>query len=386
MAEKITAINPQLLVWARESSGTSLEEAEKKFDNLRSWESGEDFPTYAQIKMLGAYYRKPIAVFFFPTVPEYKNIPASCRTLPDSMFSVFNRDVVKIVDWARAMQINLYELNNNLNPSKIKLTSLDFNASNLDITAQQLRNFLQAPLTEQKKIQKKEDAFEYWRDRFYSIGVYVFKNAFKDNSVSGFCIYDEEFPVICINNSLAFSRQIFTLFHEIYHLIIKTSGVDLLDDRGIFLSHNFDSSKERLCNSFAGAFLVPDDDFTKVASGKKLTDNFVQDLSNLYGVSMEVIWRKCLDRNWISNDYYNSKRDEINQEYFRYTEIVKQKKKDSRGDYYNTQASYKGQHYMELAFSKYYSKKISLLQLADYMNMKISSLQGLASRKGWGEV
>ncbi|NLI91948.1 MAG: ImmA/IrrE family metallo-endopeptidase [Peptococcaceae bacterium] len=253
-------------------------------------------------------------------------------------------------------------------------------------TAQQLRSFLQAPLTEQKKIQKKEDAFEYWRDRFYSIGVYVFKNAFKDNSVSGFCIYDEEFPVICINNSLAFSRQIFTLFHEIYHLIIKTSGVDLLDDRGIFLSHNFDSSKERLCNSFAGAFLVPDDDFTKVASGKKLTDNFVQDLSNLYGVSMEVIWRKCLDRNWISDDYYNSKRDEINQEYFRYTEIEKQKKKDSRGDCYNTQASYKGQHYMELAFSKYYSKKISLLQLADYMNMKISSLQGLASRKGWGEV
>lgn len=32
------------------------------------------------------------------------------------------------------------------------------------------------------------------------------------------CINDEQYPVILINNSMSFARQIFTLLHELYHL------------------------------------------------------------------------------------------------------------------------------------------------------------------------
>ena len=48
MADKMTAMNPKLLIWAREASGTTLAEAEEKFgkDRLTKWESGSDFPTY----------------------------------------------------------------------------------------------------------------------------------------------------------------------------------------------------------------------------------------------------------------------------------------------------------------------------------------------------
>jgi Zn-dependent peptidase ImmA (M78 family) len=58
--------------------------------------------------------------------------------------------------------------------------------------------------------------------------VSVFKDAFRVDDYSGFCLYDDEFPLIYVNNSTSKTRQIFTLFHELAHLISHTSGIDTL--------------------------------------------------------------------------------------------------------------------------------------------------------------
>ena len=386
MAEKITSINSQMLKWARIESKTTLESAEKKFLNIKKWETGEDFPTYAQLRTLSEYYRKPLAVFFFPEAPKLNNISSSFRTLPETAFSLINREVAKVIDWARVMQLNLYELTDNVNPAEKKLTSFNFDTSDISTTAKQLRELLNAPLSKQKQIGKLSDAFEYWRDCFYSVGVFVFKEAFKDSSISGFCIYDTEFPVICINNSLSASRQIFTLLHEIYHIIRQTGGVDLLDD-SIITAQSYDGIEiERLCNRFAGAFLVPDDDFIKVIKRiNRITDDMVEKLAKSYCVSREVIMRKLLNQGIITSDQYEAKRDEYNTEYFRYADEEKQKNKGG-GNYFSTQLTYKGRHYTELAFNGYYTQKFAITQLAQYMGMKISSVQAIASQKGWGAL
>ena len=49
----------------------------------------------------------------------------------------------------------------------------------------------------------------------------MFKDSFKADDVSGLCLCDEEYPVILLNNKMSFTRQIFTVFHEIYHLFAK---------------------------------------------------------------------------------------------------------------------------------------------------------------------
>jgi hypothetical protein len=55
---------------------------------------------------------------------------------------------------------------------------------------------------------------------------------------------------------------------------------------------------------------------------------------------------------------------------------------DPRRDYNGwrideTQASYLGERYLRLAFGKYYEGAISIEQLADYLNVKVSSVGGL---------
>lgn len=386
MAEKITAINSQMLAWARLESKTSIEIAESKFKNIKLWENGEDFPTYAQLRTLSDFYRKPIAVFFFPEPPKIANIPSSFRTLPESAFSLINREIAKVIDWARVMQLNLYELTDNANPAISRLTDYPFNISSISNTARELRELLGASLNSQKQIGKLPEAFEYWRECFYNVGVFVFKEAFKDSTVSGFCIYDREFPIICINNSLSPSRQIFTLFHEIYHLIRQTGGIDLLDD-SVINAQTYDGIViEQLCNKFAGEFLVPDADL--IAEAKKmgrLNDDKVEKLAKLYSVSREVIMRKFLNNGMITTEQYEGKREEYNNDYFRFTEEEKNKKKGG-GNYFSTQLTYKGRQYTELAFNGYYAQKFSIIQLAQYMGMKVSSVQGVASQKGWGAL
>ena len=67
-------INNEVLIWAREELNISQEEAArrigKEIEDIKKWEKGEDFPTYAQLESL-AYnvYKRPMAVFFFPENP-----------------------------------------------------------------------------------------------------------------------------------------------------------------------------------------------------------------------------------------------------------------------------------------------------------------------------
>ncbi|MDR0919424.1 MAG: ImmA/IrrE family metallo-endopeptidase [Oscillospiraceae bacterium] len=392
MTDRMTSINPQMLIWAREVSGTSLHEAEEKFGRkLAEWETGKEFPSYAELKKIGDYYRKPIAVFFFPEPPKLKNIPASCRTLPIEGSQLFDRNLTKVVDWARSMQLNLYELHHNINPSPYKLSQIEFDLTSLDATSNQLRSILGISLEKQKKFNKRDTAFEQWRSSFLELGIYIFKNAFKNDLISGFCIYDSEFPVICINNSFAHSRQIFTLFHELYHLICKTSGVDLLDDSSLENQEIDQNNKinfeiEQKCNRFAGAFLVPNSDFLNISKTMRFTDEQIIECSDLYSVSRDVILHKLLENKIINYGFYLEKSEQFRKDYFRVVNFDENGKKKGNGNYYRTHVAYIGTQYLELAYKNYYTKKISLPQLSQYLDMKIHGVKVIAAQKGWGAI
>lgn len=59
-------IKPDLLVWARQSAGFSLDAAAVKLripeERLRSWEAGETRPTIAQLRMAANVYKRPLAI------------------------------------------------------------------------------------------------------------------------------------------------------------------------------------------------------------------------------------------------------------------------------------------------------------------------------------
>ena len=76
-------------------------------------------------------------------------------------------------------------------------------------------------------------------------------------------LYDSEFPIIYINNSMPKTRQIFTLFHELSHLLFKTGGIDKIRDTYVNSLSGDDRRIEIFCDKFAGDFLVPENDFNQ---------------------------------------------------------------------------------------------------------------------------
>jgi hypothetical protein len=80
---------------------------------------------------------------------------------------------------------------------------------------------------------------------------------------------------------------------------------------------------------------------------------------------------RLVELNAISQAFYNRKSAEWNADY------EAQRGDQDGGNYYLTQASYLGERYLRLAFGKYYEGAISIEQLADYVNVKVSSVAGL---------
>jgi Zn-dependent peptidase ImmA (M78 family) len=375
MKEQIP-VNPDLLVWARETAGLSLEETAQRMNKsveiIELWEKGDGAPTYIQLEKL-AYqiYKRPLALFFFPEPPQEETPNQSFRTLPEQEIKMMSSRMKILIRKARVMQANLIELNQEINPAEkqiFKELSFDVNQPLVEMT-KTVRELLGISLDRQIAWKDTDDAFKCWREQLEENGIFIFKDAFKDDDFSGFCLYNDEFPLIYINNSKSNTRQIFTLFHELAHILFKTGGVDTRLNNYINYIEGDDRKIEIICNRFAGQFLVPDLDFNNQIAGVTVNDEILQDIADRYKVSREVILRKFLDRNIIDQTYYYEKTSE-------WAESAKAQK-GAGGDYYRNMGIYLSQKYLEIAFSHFYQKRISDSQLADYLGVKAKSIPGM---------
>ncbi len=381
MASKVTNMNPEILVWARERAGWEVEEVANKIgkspETILAWETGESVPTYIQLEKL-AYkvYKRPIAIFFFQEPPEEPAPSQSFRTLPKFELEEMGPDTLFATRQAQAMQISLSELNDGVNPSQSPIFVELEATTNRDLIrfVAEVRDYLGVSLAKQKKFRNTDIALKTWRDAIQECGVFVFKRSIKQKSVSGFCFWDEIFPIIYLNNSTAKSRQIFTLFHELAHILLQTSGVTKSDDSYIRSLEGEARSIEVFCNKFAAEFLVPTFDFESCLQNSTFDEKFFQDIASQYKVSRLVILRKVLDRGLLSVDFYEQMSTKWYEEYREWEE---KRSGTSGGDYYATQASYLGQKYLDLAFTKYHQGKLSVGQLAEFLNVKVSKVARL---------
>jgi Zn-dependent peptidase ImmA (M78 family)/transcriptional regulator with XRE-family HTH domain len=372
MPKEEIPITPAILVWARERAGYSLEEAAKDFKNIEAWEAGSSHPTYPQLERLADKFKIPIAVFFFPEPPSVPPIAETFRTLPESQLSEIPRRIRFLLRKAKALQLNLMELNPGGNPAPRLITrDLAFESNiQIDVMAQEVRQYIGVTLEEQRNWASIEAALDNWRRALGNVGIFVFKDAFKVDEYSGFCLYDETFPIIYVNNTTAKSRQIFTLFHELAHLLFHTSGIDTLGDEYITLLADDARRIEIICNRFAAAFLVPEADFEEALARRAASEGLAEELAARFHVSREFVFRKFLDRGLIDEDTYSHAA----------RRWAAQSKPSSGGDFYNTQFSYLGPEYIRIALGQFYKNRINDTQLADYLNIAPKNLAAFEAR------
>lgn len=362
---KMVSVNKERLIYARKYYGFSLDEVSEKTKInrvlLEKCEIGDDYLSYAQLSTLAEYYNRSLFFFFLNDAPPEDKVSFVFRKIQQDTGISLSKKVKEMMEKANIYRLNLSELYEEQEVVSFSLLLEKENVTDSIILTKWLREKLSLSIEVQKSFNRTAELIEHIRNKCYKIGIYIFKDSFRDNSVSGLCLYDNKYPVILLNNKTTFNRQLFTIFHEVYHLFCKEA--DIAFSVG---------AEEKACDKFAGEFLVPEEDFiSQIKEINHFEDiDLISDLSNLYTVSKDAIMYRLLSKKLISNSFYDKVREE---------DIRKVNSETSGGNFYYTRINYLGKPYLNKVFNLYYSGKISVSQVGTYTQLKSVHVSKLAS-------
>jgi Zn-dependent peptidase ImmA (M78 family)/transcriptional regulator with XRE-family HTH domain len=373
MTERATGFNPRVLTWARERAGMSIDEAARRMGKegevLRAWEAGEQAPTFLQLEQLAdKVYHRPVALFFFPDPPTEEPAASEFRTVPEFDLDSLAPDTHYAIRDAKAFLLSIRDLAGGGHGGGRVIAS-DIRANLNTPTAElagRVREYVGVTLEQQFSWATSSAAMSGWRDAVEACGVYVIKRSFKQSEIAGFCLFDREYPVIVVNNSHAFTRQIFTLFHELGHLLF---GVSTIAKTGQGYVDRFAGDAQRIevaCNRFAADLLVPESALSSVMREAGSDASAIPAIADRFKVSREVILRRFLDQRLVDANTYARLVSE-------WAADVRSGEGDG-GNYYATQATYLGKALLNLAFGQYHAGRIDLQQLAEHLNIKAANL------------
>lgn len=371
----ISAINPEIIKWARERSGLSINDLarimKRDSDELQKWENGECAISYTALESLAyRYFKIPVAVFFFPEPPNIDDPKGSFRRLPDYELERFSPDTIQKIRLAQAYQDSLTEFF--IDTHQDRMIHQDIIPGNLSVEAlaKKVRNYLGISFQQQFAFNSSDQAFKAWRHAVEEAGIFTFKDSFKDRFLSGFCLVNENFPIIMVNNSNSFTRQVFTLMHELGHIIYGVNGVTDIDESYLDFLDTDEQLVEMKCNRFAAELLVPKMRFkTEIPYYEEEGDAAISDIAIKYSVSREVILRRLLDFNVIDQAQYVSQSRKWNKDYLR------SQKQTSGGNWYLTKMAYLGEGFVQNAFNKYQKGRFDKATLATHLNVKAKNLK-----------
>ena len=379
-------VQPTLLSWARESAHLTLDDVatafKKPVNEIEAWESGAKSPSYAQLEKLAySLYKRPLALFFLPTPPIEPKPEVEFRALPEADLRRLRRETVLLIRHARAQQASLIELFGDRSPVAEPI----WNRVRLDPSrsvvpqARAIRAALDVPIpgAENWGEVDGDEALKIWRKAIEANGVFVFKDSFKQKELSGFCLNHPQLPVVLINNSVSKTRQIFSLLHELAHVLLNRRAISTFDEirlQGLSIAER---AIERFCNQIAAEILVPSDDFaTQIANLQRNVENLRQEqfevLAERYHVSREVILRIFLDAGRVGPEFYQLRKTQWDNQ--------RAAKAKSGGNYYATRGQYLSERLMSEVFARYGRRQITVDEAADFIGVKPKQVEELETR------
>ncbi|TIR49134.1 MAG: ImmA/IrrE family metallo-endopeptidase [Mesorhizobium sp.] len=380
-------VQPALLKWARESAHLSLDEVagrlKKSVEEVDAWEqSGAQGPSYAQLeKMAYELYKRPLAIFFLPEPPAEPRPEAEFRALPDADLRDLSRETVLLIRRARAYQASLVELFDGRSPVSHpiwkQVQPTDYKSAQSAAAVVRERLSVPAPGDKEWGTADGDDALKVWRRAIEASGVFVFKDTFKQKEISGFCLAHPELPVVMINNSTTKTRQIFSLLHELTHILVGWRAISTFDEAPLKRLPPADQRIERYCNQLAAEILVPARDFAALVAGlprnvESLSSDDFSALAERYRVSREVILRRFRDENRVSQAFYEERKREWDGQ--------RVEKQGSGGNFYATKGAYLSEWLLSEVFARYGRRQITVDEAADLIGVKPKQVDELESR------
>lgn len=387
MALRILAnINHEILRWARETSGLSLELAAKKIgiskpEKLRGFEQGEEQPSISQIRNASRVYKRPVAVFFLPTVPPLYDLPHDFRRMPGIDVAEPSSQLLFELRKARRRRNVAQELLENLESQPQNFTLRGTLNDNVDTLAGRIRDWLDVPMQQQRTWIGYYDAFNAWMSTLESKGVFVFQTADVPLSeMRGFSISNDIHPTIVLNGKDSPKARTFTLMHELTHLVLHQGGLcDPLQARSQTTSD--DEFIEVFCNRVAGSILVPPailNEFPEVARANINTrwqDDQIRVLADSFAVSREVVLLRLYYLQKVSQAFVDQKFAQYRREY---AQLAAQSENEGYPPKYRLVIRDNGKKYTRLVLEALERERITLADVSDYLGVRLKHLDRIS--------
>ena len=275
----------------------------KKFPKYDKWLEGKDYPTYNQLVELSEIFNIPFGYFFLEKLPERKYPIPHYRTNQNGDFNPSSEllDTIlfaqKIQEWAKDILLEWGQ-------EKLPFCGKYKDNYNIEGVIEELKRIFEIENNWASRKSTWTEALNYLIEKAEEKGIIVLRNGVVGNNTHrklivdefrGFVLYEEIAPVIFINNKDAISAKIFTLIHEIVHILI---GQSASFDLGNLQSAN--NEIEQFCDKCTAEFLVPAEEIKRIHT--QITD--LEELARHFKVSPIVILRRLLDTSLIKKEYF----------------------------------------------------------------------------------
>ncbi len=366
--KNIININPKILAWAREESGFEIDDiigvVEVDTHTYQLWEkSGNDIP-FSKLKTLAKLFKRQIAIFFLPSVPPKSKRPKDNRNLKElpsklspetllvlrragrycELLNNLNTEFYykKKYDWLLEFQTSFN------NPSKVDLEEITF----------WIRKKIGISIDDQIQARSQSQIYQMWREAFEEkLGIPSFQFSMPIKEIQGFSLNDIVPYCIVVNNKQSMTGRIFTLFHELGHLLKKRASICFPDN----ITDN--QSIEFECNTFSGMFLIP---LKIVQSLNSVDEIFIQ--SQRLKVSSEAYLRRLKGLDLIDDNHFFKLLAEIR------NRVKEPLKPFSRATQVQKSINSRGKHLFNSVIDAANNNRISFGLASDILGIKINNL------------
>ncbi len=266
-------INGATLKWAREVGKVEVSELAKavnvKNERIVEFEEGSTQPTFNQVIKIAKKLGRPPASFFCDQ-PIESGIPATIDFRAST--GQLSSKMIKTLKSLEEHRIDFLELAPESRQLKLNVSTAGTPAD----MARSARNAFGLSQSFVPKMKNPSQVFEYWRSLLGEYGILVFQTTgIGLDEFRGLSIHHEEVPLIVVNGSDSNFGRIFTLFHELGHLLDRTSGV---------CGSSESAPMEVRSNRFAQEFLMPSEILDRIQLSGDLK-SIVEQVSRHFKVS-----------------------------------------------------------------------------------------------------
>lgn len=391
MPSDLAPAEPAVLRWARESIGVSLEEAARRADvtveRIVGWEEGAEEPTVAKLKQLAKLYQRPFAVFFLPEPPAEFDTIRDFRRLPDLEAVRWSRPLHK--QYRRAIDqqtITAELLEEEGEEPELRLLALSLDVAPTD-AGTTVRSLLGVDLQAQFSWRNPDEAFAHWLAAVEDLGILVLRTSEVPlPEMRGFSLSEGAIPVIVVNALDSTRGQIFSLIHELIHVLLNEGGLCILLEP----ESGSERAIEVYCNAVAAEVLMPEVAFLSdpVVAGtapREWDDEELVHLSQRFSVSREAALRRLVTLGRATMDFYLSKREAYLVEYEERREDERRRRREGQGGGplpHRMAMRDRGRPYMRLVLDAYHRDTLSAASASTLLGLKTKWFSSLEREIG----